>query len=257
MDRAIISLGDESQLHHNTINSQLTQFQTSNDAGFQSVITHLTDNTQSSSLNSLKLDDISRQQNRIVDELSSKVCSRLRQVDERLQQMQACHITYGPATRTPRNISKSSGNHNNAYESIVYWCWNYYRLPFGYLRFTLRRSRKTQNTSSKIVAEKMHSEISVTFAAPIWLSKLAIDFMAKIDHNLTSREWFLGARLKPMVINSDSMFREALENGNVESLTWMFQTGRSQPSDYVIGDNGFPCPWYIVSHAVQLVYCYN
>ena len=200
------------------------------------------------------LDEISQQQGRItltLDQLDNAVCSKLCEVQKGFQHIQNNLVIYEPTQRTARNVFNRFVNHEKACESTVYWHWKSLHLLLGFLHMDIRRFRKTYYVDHQVDRESMHSQISVTFTAPLWLSKLAISFMAKIDHDLTSREWILGTKLKPMIVNNDPLFHKAMENCDVESMRRSFEVGTARPSDFVmISDFIDPGPilWFQVSH---------
>ena len=254
LDQRTLYLSEENTPRHNAMSSQLTQVESANDAGLQNVSIRLDENARLSVLNTQKLDVAAQGHIRVestVSEFTGKVCSTLRQVHEGPHQIQNCHITYGPTSRRARKILDNPTDRENIHEAVVYWSWKSYHLPLGCLWFDMRTSRKTQHVDRKLVCSLMHTEVSVTFAAPVWLSKHVIRLMASVEHKSNTREWALGASLKPMILNCDPVFLQAVTNCDVEGVRRSFQLGTARPNDYVVIGSLPPLPWFKVSPSVR------
>ena len=248
LDQATIRLSNGSQFNHDIVSSQIAGIESTSAVGFQRMLSHMNDDLHLRNSNSQKLDLISQKQSRVlsaVEAFTGGLSSRPSQIRGGFQQIKDGHIL-DLTPSAARKAFNGSSRDDDASEFIELWRSNSHYLLFGRLYVLLHGSRKARHMTQEVVREEMHLEISVNFVASKWLSKLAISFMAKIYCDCISREWKLGANLKPIVYNSDPSFIAAVRARDVEGLRKVFRMGMARPTDYIV-DFANAVPWYQVS----------
>lgn len=270
LSQSTIQLGTEFKSGLSTVTSQLTGTESASGVRHQTVVAHLTDLARSDSHNTEKLDEVSRQQVRSIDIIergfqavqSSLITSSssdseehrtthamLSQCQSHLQRLVRKHLTFGvaedsihlPSTR-PKTLNP------NTTETVVFWNYLSLRLPVGTLRIRLNQTRKTNNSRRSAGQVCAKSEIAVKFVPPPWLSSFAINYSMELSRNLINSHWRWGATLKPLTVNYNRFFINAVRSLDVEGVRTSFATGLASPTDYLANDdayeNGLIKPWY-------------
>ena len=163
-----------------------------------------------------------------------------------LEEMVQHPITFRNAARVDSSqfcVSGIAGS--GTLKTIRFWNYYSYTMPFGTLHISLESTHDHSPTES--LAKRIYAsyDIEVTFVSPSWLSNLALICNMKRDYDMITSEWYWGAKLKTLTVNSNTFFVNALENGSFEDIKMSFEKGFAQPTDYVC-DNGYPFPWYKV-----------
>lgn len=156
-----------------------------------------------------------------------------------MQQILRNHITFGRIEHSVHPASsRSRALDPITTETVVFWKYRLHSLPIGMLQIRLRRA-------APHICEL--SEIDVEFVPPRWLSSFVINYSMKLSWDLIDSHWRWGATLKPLTVNHDPFFINAVWSLDVEGVRASFTTGLASPTDYLAYGNGFIAPWYEVS----------
>lgn len=270
LSQSTIQLGTEVKSGFSTVTSQLTGTESASGVRHQTVVAHLTDLARSDSHNTEKLDEVSRQQVRSIDIIeqgfqavqSSLITSSssdseehrtthamLSQCQSHMQQLLRKHLTFGVAedsVHLPSTCPKALNP--NTTETAVFWKYRSLCLPVGTLRIHLNQTRKIINSRRSAPQVYDKSKISVEFVPPPWLSSFVINYSMELSRNLINSHWRWGATLKPLTVNDNPFFINAVRSLDVEGVRTSFATGLASPTDYLAYDdayeNGLIKPWY-------------
>lgn len=164
-----------------------------------------------------------------------------------LQQVLRSNVTFGMVeSGVPFSRPRARASDTNT-GITVYWKYYSYRMPIGILRIRLRKSQQSQTSSRSTRQIGTESEIAFGFVPPRWLSRVAIAYSMKLDYDLISDQWHWGATLKPLTVNCNRFFLNAVRSLDAEGVLRSFAEGLAQPTDYVLVDYHGPIPWYEVS----------
>lgn len=270
LSQSTIQLGTEVKSGFSTVTSQLTGTESASGVRHQTVVAHSTDLARSDSHNTEKLDEVSRQQVRSIDIIeqgfqavqSSLITSSssaseehkmthamLSQCQSHMQQLLRKHLTFGVAEHSVHLPStRPKALNPNTTETVVFWKYRSLCLPVGTLRIHLNQTRKIINSRRSAPQVYHKSKISVEFVPPPWLSSFVINYSMELSRNLINSHWRWGATLKPLTVNDNPFFINAVRSLDVEGVRTSFATGLASPTDYLANDdayeNGLIKPWY-------------
>ena len=225
LSQATIDLGVESRAGFQTVNSQLTNVESFNRARHQAVLGLLKGRAQS-------------------EEVAFRaVSAELSQIGGQLQEIKREQIAYGKMRKdTPLYSTHVGGSNVTISETTVFWRHDLYNFPIGTLQISMKQVRRNRHSKRWDSQDSTESVIDVTFAPSRWLSRFAIEYTVKLSCDLTASQWQWGAKLKPLTINHNPMFIEAVERCDVEGVRKCFREGIAHPTDY-ISDGWRLVPW--------------
>lgn len=251
-----------------TVSSQLTGSESTNGVRHQALLAHLNDRAKSDNLSAEKIDEVFQQHVKSIDinkagfqaiqsglmaasssnsEEHKTTHALLGQFQGQIQQILRSHITFGAAEhsiRSPSNRPRALGPTTT--KTVVFWNYYSHRLPIGMLRIRLNQTRKTKNSRRSNAQAGSESEIAVEFVPPRWLSNVLIKYSMNLSWDMNDSQWYWGATLKPLTVNYNPYFINAVERIDVEGVRTSFAMGLAEPTDYIIGRYGNPVPWYLV-----------
>lgn len=251
-----------------TVSSQVTISESANEARHQAVVAQLRDHTEKDNLNTKKMNEVFQQQTESMDmnqtgfqavrsslitvsssnsEEHKTTHEMLSQCQSQLQQIFRNHITFGtvrPSVHSPSHRFIASNPITS--KAIVFWQYWSYRMPIGMLRISLKQTQQMRNSGFSTAQGCTESDIEVEFVPPRWLSSFLINYSMKLSHDLNSDHWRWGTTLKPLTVNYNSRFIEAVECRDVEGIQRSFAEGLAKPTDYILDNYGCE-PWYRVS----------
>lgn len=251
-----------------TVSSLLTGTESANGARHQTLLTHLNDHAQSDNINAEKMDDIFQQQIRSIDvneagfqavqsslmtasssssEEHKTTHAMISQCQGQMQQILRSYITFGMVAHGEHSPSiRSRALRPTITETTVFWNYYSHHFPIGMLQIRLKQTRKTGIPGRAAPKVRNKSELAVEFVPPRWLSNVVINYSMKLSWDLIDSQWRWGATLKPLKINEGPFFINALTSLDVEGVRASFATGLAEPTDHILGVNGFPVPWFCV-----------
>ena len=268
LSQSTSQLSTEVKASFSTVSSKLTSTESTNRSRHHEVLAHLNDHAKSDNLNIEKLNEVSQQQVRSMDvneagfravhsslitassssaEEHKTTHAILNQCQGQLQQILRDRITFGkvghsiysPPTR-PKALNSATT------ETTVFWGYSFHRLPIGMLQICLHQTRRREKLKRSAAEVCAGSEIVVTFVPPRWLSRIAIEYSMSLNWDLISSQWRWGATLRPLTVNYNQFFVNAVHNIDVEGVRKSFAEGLAKPTDYVLLWNRTPWPWYYV-----------
>lgn len=261
-------LDSEAKTGFSTISSQHTASESANEARHQTVLAHLDDHTKRHELNSERVDEVFQQQARSMDmneaglravhssmitasssssEDHKATHAMLIHCQGQLQQVLRSNVTFGTVGNGKLWSTPRARASNLISESTVFWKYYHYRMPIGTLKIDLRKSRHSQTSSRSTRQIGTESDIAFDFVPPRWLSRVVIAYSMKLKYDLISNQWHWGATLKPLTVNCNPFFLNAVRSLDVEGVRRSFAEGLAQPTDYVLVGYDRPIPWYMVS----------
>lgn len=170
----------------------------------------------------------------------------LSQCQGQLQQIVRKHVTFETVENVVRSSTLRARVSNPIAKTTVFWKSYHYRLPIGMLTMRLCKSRQSSNSSRSTSQICTESDIALEFVPPRWLSRVAVAYSMKLDHDLISHQWHWGASLKTPTVNYNPLFRNAVMTLDADGVRRSFAEGLAQPTDYMINWDGSPRPWYEV-----------
>ena len=239
-------MGVESRAGFQTVNSQLTNVESFNRASHQAVLGLLKGRAQSEDRNVQTLNELLQQQTKATDvsEVGFRaVSAELGQIGGQLQEIKREQIAFGKMRKdTPLFSTQFGGSNVTVSEATVFWRRDLYNFPIGALQISMKQVRRNRHSKRWDSQDCTESIIDVTFAPPRWLSSFAIKYTVKLSCDLTASQWQWGAKLKPLTINHNPLFIEAVERCDVEGVRKCFREGIAHPTDY-ISDGWRLVPW--------------
>ena len=260
-------LDSETKAGFSTVSFQHTASESANEARHQTVLAHLDHHADRDILNSEKMDEVFQQHVRsinineagfqavhsgLIAASSSSLKDHqtthamLSQCQGQLQQVLRNHVTFGMIGNGVHSPKPRARALNPIAETTVFWNSFSYRMPIGMLKICLRKSRQDGNSTSSTSQIYTGSDISLRFVPPRWLSKVVIVYSMKLDYDLISDQWQWGATLRPMTVNYNPCFNNAVRNRDVEGMRRSFAEGLAHGTDYILESTGYPIPWYQV-----------
>lgn len=268
LSQSTSQLSTEVKAGLSTVSSQLTSTESVNGARHQALLAHLDDHTKSDNLNVEKMDDIFQGQMRSIDiseagfqaiqsslittsssssSEQKKTHAMLNQLRGQIQQILRNHITFGPVEHSVHSPSvRPRALEPTTTETTVFWKHYSHRLPIGTLHVRLNQTRQTRNSRHSTPQICTESKIAVEFVPPPWLSNVVIKYCMKLSWDLIDSQWRWGATLKPLTVNHDPFFINAIMRLDVEGVRKSFAMGLAKPTDHVITEYGKLVPWYKV-----------
>lgn len=268
-------LDSEAKAGFSAVSSQHTACESANEARHLTVLAHLDNHTKRHELNSERVDEVFQQQVRSMDmneaglqavhsslvtasssssEDHKATHAMLSHCQGQLQQVLRNNVTFGTVGNGKIWSTPRAGASNLISESTVFWKYHHYRMPIGTLKIRLRKSRQSRNSSRSTPQICTESDIALEFVPPRWLSRVTIAYSMKLNHDLISDQWHWGATLKPLTVNYNPFFVNAVNNLDGEGVRRSFAEGLAHPTDYILDPNseyilemdGSPRPWYEV-----------
>ena len=268
ISQSISQLSTEVKTGLSGVSSQLAGTESTNGVRHQTLLAHLDDRAKSDDLNAGKMDEIFQQHIKSIDmneagfqaiqsslmtasssssEEHKTTHAMLSQCQGQIQQILRNHITFG----TVEHSIDSPSKRHRAWEptstkTIVFWTYYSHRLPIGMLRIRLNQASKTTKSRRSSPQVWLESKIAIEFVPPLWLSNVLIKYSMKLSWDLNDSKWHWGANLKPLTVNYNPFFINAIKSLDVEGVRTSFATGLAKPTDYIINRHGRPVPWYSV-----------
>ena len=234
------------------------------------VLAHLDDQTKRDDVISEKMDESFERQVRSMDMneagfqavLSSLVAASsssseghkithamLSQLQGQWQQMLRNHIAFGTIGDDVDSSTPRARAPNPTTETIVFWKHYVYRMPIGILKIRLIKSRQSKHSRRLTSQICTDSEIALEFVPPRWLSRVVINYSMKLGYDLISDQWRWGATLRPLTVNYNPFFINAVKSCDAGGVRRSFAEGLARPTDYLwgrLGGRPDPRPWYEV-----------
>lgn len=263
-------LWDESKVGFgfSSISSQLDNTEASNAARDTSILLSLGDVARNCESSIEKIDHDLQQQDRAIDLnevgheaiLSSIITASssnleahkttrdiVRQYRGETEQLFRSHITFGKVLKRPTSrFTCNQGSNFVTMGTSVLWHWGSSRLPLGTLEITFYQSRQTTCSRHFSSGISTPSGFTAKFLPPQWFSNLAIAYSIRVSYEMTSSQWRWDTTLRPMTVNYDPSFINAVRRLDVAGVDAAFTSGRANPKDYIIKDWRNPGPWYEV-----------
>ena len=260
-------LNSEAKAGFSTVSSQQTLTESANEARHQTVLAHLDDHAKSDYVISEKMDEIFERHGRSMDMNeagfqavhSSLVASSssskedhktthtmLSQLQGQWQQVLRNRVTFGAIGDGVCSPTACARTSNPITDTTVYWKYALYRMPIGMLKIRLNKRQQSKNSSRSTSQVCRDSEIALQFVPPRWLSRVVINYSMRLKYELISDQWHWGATLRPLTVNYNPFFINAVESCDVEGVRRSFAEGLARPTDFVLGTWHGPLPWYEV-----------
>ena len=260
-------LNSEAKAGFSTVSSQQTLTESANEARHQTVLAHLDDHAKSDYVISEKMDESFERHVRSMDMNeagfqavhSSLVASSssskedhkithtmLSHFQGQWQQVLRNHVafgTIGDGVCSPTPCARAS---NPIPDTTVYWKYARYGMPFVMLNFGVDKRQESKNSSRSTSQVCTDSEIVLQFVPPRWLSRVVINYSMRLNYELISAQWHWGATLRPLTVNYNPFFINAVKSCDVEGVRRSFAEGLARPTDFLLGTWDGPLPWYEV-----------
>ncbi len=268
LSQSTSQLGTELKASFSTVSSELTNTESTNRSRHHEVLAHLNDHAKNDNLNIEKLNEVFHKQVRSMDlneagfqavhsslitassssaEEHKTTHAILGQCQGQLQQILRNHITFGTIGHSIHSPSiRPKALDHDTTEATVFWRYGFHRLPIGMLQICLHQTQHKENSRCSAAEVCTESEIAVKFLPPQWLSRIAIEYSMSLNWDLISSQWHWGATLRPLTVNYNPFFVNAVQNLDVEGVRKSFAEGLAKPTDYVLEGDGYPMPWYYV-----------
>ena len=267
LSQTTTQLNYEAKAGFSSVSSQQTVIESANEARHQTVLAHLDDHAKRDDAISEKVDEVSERHVRSMDmneagfqavhsslvaaSSSSKedhktTHTMLSHFQGQWQQVLRKHVafgTLGDGVCSPTPCARTS---NPITDTIVYWKDALYRMPIGMLKIRLNKRQQSKKSSRSTSQVCTDSEIALQFVPPRWLSRVVINYSMKLNNELISDQWHWGATLRPLTVNYNPFFINAVESCDVEGVRRSFAEGLARPTDFLLGTWGDLVPWYEV-----------
>ena len=180
-----------------------------------------------------------------IEKGNAAIHTRVEQIGAHLQQIIMDHVSFGASKYITTPLTQHpNASRVNSVEADVYWKFRFTSLPIGKLQMNLRQSKQIKLSERRIAEGHKRSEIKVIFVPPAWFSSIALEYTFCFYKNLSDTSWWpWNTKLRPLVINHDPFFNEALRYIDVQGVQKSFREGRARPTDFVIS-YGIAVPWY-------------
>ena len=242
---------DESKSEHARLSSQITKAETNSEMRSRAVLTHLNDQAKNDTVLSHRLNGLFQSQDdstRVIQagiqaaQLSNRkeqeiTRTMLGQYHDHLQSIFGRRANYALIGR-----KASSSSRGRRSETKFFFRYLSLSLPIGNLEIAYEQNQEKSCSLESIPQRHTMYEVNVTFMPPLWLSRLALKYALKIEHDDISNEWDWGARLRPLTINTNPLFVKALKKGDVTAVLRSFERGLAHLNDWVFINN-LVNPW--------------
>ena len=249
-------LSSEAKAGFSTISSLQTVTESANEARHQMVLAHLDDHAKRDDVISEKIDEVFEQHVRSMDmneagfqavhsslvaasssskEDHKKTHAMLSRFQSQLQQMVRKHVAFGTIGDGVRLSKPPVRSSNPMTETTVFWKHSFYCMPIGILKITRKTCQRSRNSSRSASHVSTESDIAVEFVPPRWLSSVLINYSMKLSYDLVSHQLRLGATLRPLTVNYNEYFINAVLSVDVEGVRRSFAEGLARPTDCILG----------------------
>lgn len=249
-------LNSEAKAGFSAVSSQHSFTESANEAKHQAVLAHLDDHAKRDDVVSEKIDEIFERHVRSMDmneagfqavhsslvaasssskEDHKKTHAMLSRFQSQLQQMVRKHVAFGTIGDGVRLSKPPVRSSNPMTETTVFWKHSFYCMPIGILKITRETCQRSRDSSRSASHVSTESDIAVEFVPPRWLSSVLINYSMKLSYNLVSRQLRLGATLRPLTVNYNKYFINAILSVDVEGVRRSFAEGLARPTDCILG----------------------
>ena len=235
LSQSTSQLSSEVKAGVSTVSSQLTGTESANEVRHQTLLTHLNDRAQSDNLNAERMEDIYQEQMRSIDikevgfqaiqsslmtassssseehKKTHDMLSQLSQCQGQMQQILRNYVTFETVTHGKHSPSiRPRALRPTITETTVFWKSYSHRFPIGMLRIRMYQTRKIRDSGRAVPQVRTKSEYAVEFVPPQWLSNVVINYSMKLSWDLIDSQWRWGATLKPLTVNNNPSFINAI-----------------------------------------------
>lgn len=256
LSKTASQLNSEAKAGFSAVSSQHNFTESANEARHQEVLAHLDDHAKRDDVNSERKDEIFERHVRSMDmneagfqavhsslvaasssskEDHKKTHAMLSRFQSQLQQMVRKHVAFGTIGDGVRLSKPPVRSSNPMTETTVFWKHSFYCMPIGILEITRKTCQRSRNSSRSASHVSTESAIAVEFVPPRWLSSVLINYSMKLSYDLVSHQLRLGATLRPLTVNYNEYFINAVRRVDVEGVRRSFAEGLAKPTDCILG----------------------
>ena len=253
MSQSTIQISDITNSSSSRILSRISRVESANEVSNRAVLARLDDRIQKESSCSRELSKISQEQSRAIEINEARFKTVLAEVlsgrkeygDTRTMLRQLIKSQTVPGQNRPRIPLPAE---KPSLRTIVFFRCRRFCWPVGTLSIRHTQTQRRRSSATRSAQESTESDIEVMFVPPLWLTRFAIRYRLAFDYDHATYEWHWGARLRPLTINNNPDFIEAIYKFDASAVRELFEGGKARPTDYVTPRHWpEPIPWYEVS----------
>lgn len=245
-------LNSEAKAGFSAVSSQHNFTESANEARHQTVLARFDDHAKRDDVISEKVDEVFEGQVRSMDmseagfqavhsslvaasssskEDHKKTHALLSQFHGEWQQVLRNHVSFGTIGDGVRTSTPATRASDPIAENNVFWKSSFYRMPIGILKITRKTCQRSRDSSRSASHVSTESDVAVEFVPPRWLSSVLINYSMKLSYDLVSHQLRLGATLRPLTVNYNAYFINAIFSVDVEGVRRSFAEGLARPTD--------------------------